>query len=110
MTKRTSDAPEPKTLSEYLRLFFTGFAMGAADIVPGVSGGTMAFILGVYEMLINAIKSFNLDAVRLLSATQIQRLARPRFPALPAGIGPGLGVGDSAALQFSQQHDGRSRR
>ena len=66
MTKRTSDAPEPKTLSEYLRLFFTGFAMGAADIVPGVSGGTMAFILGVYEMLINAIKSFNLDAVRLL--------------------------------------------
>ena len=38
----------PKTLRDYLRLFFTGIAMGAADIVPGVSGGTMAFILGVY--------------------------------------------------------------
>ena len=39
--------------------------MGAADIVPGVSGGTMAFILGIYETLIHAIKSFNFDALRL---------------------------------------------
>lgn len=35
-----------------------GFAMGAADIVPGVSGGTMAFILGIYEELIDAIALF----------------------------------------------------
>ena len=35
--------------------------MGAADVVPGVSGGTMAFILGIYERLINAIKSFDMD-------------------------------------------------
>ena len=42
--------------------------MGAADIVPGVSGGTMAFILGVYEQLINAIKSFNLDADSIAAA------------------------------------------
>ena len=40
--------------------------MGASDIVPGVSGGTMAFILGVYENLISAIKSFNLEALRML--------------------------------------------
>jgi putative membrane protein len=39
--------------------------MGSADIVPGVSGGTMAFILGVYEDLLNAIKSVNLETIRL---------------------------------------------
>jgi putative membrane protein len=39
------------TPQQYLRLFLTGIAMGASDIVPGVSGGTMAFILGVYENL-----------------------------------------------------------
>ncbi len=36
-----------------------GFAMGAADVVPGVSGGTMAFILGIYTRFIDAIKSFD---------------------------------------------------
>lgn len=42
------------------RLFFylKGMAIGAADIVPGVSGGTIAFIAGIYERLINALKSF----------------------------------------------------
>jgi len=59
------DLSKPQTIGHYARLFFSGFAMGAADIVPGVSGGTMAFILGVYETLINAIKSFNLDAARM---------------------------------------------
>ena len=74
MKKRIDGSAQPRTLVEYLRLFFTGFAMGAADIVPGVSGGTMAFILGVYEQLINAIKSFNLDAIRLLLQLKIGEL------------------------------------
>ena len=39
--------------------------MGAADVVPGVSGGTIAFITGIYEELINSIKGFNLVALRL---------------------------------------------
>ena len=39
-------------------LVLRGFCMGAADIVPGVSGGTMAFILGIYEELIDAIRIF----------------------------------------------------
>lgn len=54
-----------RTPAQLLRLFFTGIAMGTADVIPGVSGGTMAFILGIYEDLLNAIKSFNLDAARL---------------------------------------------
>jgi putative membrane protein len=58
------DLSQPSTPMEYARLFFSGFAMGASDIVPGVSGGTMAFILGVYETLLNAIKSFNIEAIQ----------------------------------------------
>ena len=40
------------------KLILTGFCMGAADIVPGVSGGTMAFILGIYEELVDSIRRF----------------------------------------------------
>jgi putative membrane protein len=65
---------QPKTPLEYARLFFTGMAMGAADTVPGVSGGTMAFILGVYGDLLHAIKSFNLDAIRLALRFKIKEL------------------------------------
>jgi putative membrane protein len=68
------DLSQPRKPSQYLRLVLTGFAMGAADIVPGVSGGTMAFILGVYENLIDAIKAFNLDAIRLLLGLQFKAL------------------------------------
>lgn len=49
-----------------IRIFFTGLAMGIADLIPGVSGGTMAFILGVYEQLLNAIKSFNLRLLKTI--------------------------------------------
>jgi putative membrane protein len=50
----------------YITLWLKGFCMGAADVVPGVSGGTMAFILGIYEELLSAIRSFNLTFFRLL--------------------------------------------
>lgn len=43
-----------------LGIALRGFCMGAADVVPGVSGGTMAFILGIYTRFIDAIKSFDL--------------------------------------------------
>lgn len=47
-------------------LFLSGSVMGAADVVPGVSGGTMAFILGIYGELIETIKAFNLDLARMI--------------------------------------------
>jgi len=49
-----------------ISLFFKGMAMGAANVIPGVSGGTIALITGIYERLINAIKSFDLKALKLL--------------------------------------------
>lgn len=60
----TSDYVFPYSLrmmhiaKRHIGLFLRGFCMGAADIVPGVSGGTMAFILGIYEELIDAIALF----------------------------------------------------
>lgn len=74
MKTNDQDLSQPETLKQYLRLVLTGFAMGAADIVPGVSGGTMAFILGVYETLIDAIKSFNLKALRLAVGLDFKEL------------------------------------
>jgi len=68
------DLSKPSTPTEYARLLGTGFAMGAADIVPGVSGGTMALIMGVYETLIDAIKSFNLDAIKLAIGFKVKEL------------------------------------
>ena len=50
----------------YLLLVLKGCAMGAADVVPGVSGGTIAFITGIYEELIDSIKSIDLHALKLL--------------------------------------------
>lgn len=55
---------DPHTWPERVYLFFTGFCMGAADIVPGVSGGTMAFIMGIYEDLLEGIKSFNVQLIK----------------------------------------------
>lgn len=48
--------------------------MGASDVVPGVSGGTMAFILGIYEELIDAIKSFDLKSLKLLITLKFRLL------------------------------------
>lgn len=50
----------------YPLLILRGCAMGAADVVPGVSGGTIAFITGIYEELIDSIKAVDLQAVKLL--------------------------------------------
>lgn len=55
-----------KEKKNYLLLVLKGCAMGAADVVPGVSGGTIAFITGIYEELINSIKSIDLQALKLL--------------------------------------------
>ncbi|WP_219855957.1 DUF368 domain-containing protein [Pontibacter mangrovi] len=57
---------ERRSLREYLLLFAKGAGMGAADVVPGVSGGTIAFITGIYEELLGSIRSVNGEALKLL--------------------------------------------
>tara|TARA_Y200000002_G_scaffold255631_1_gene212055 strand:+ start:5133 stop:6053 length:921 start_codon:yes stop_codon:yes gene_type:complete len=51
---------------KFFLLFLKGFGMGAANVIPGVSGGTIALVTGVYEELIESLKSFNIQAIRLL--------------------------------------------
>ena len=50
----------------YFWLYLKGMAMGCADVVPGVSGGTIAFITGIYTELLDSIKSINLNALKIL--------------------------------------------
>ena len=51
------EKPRTRTkLGDYAGVLLSGFAMGSADVVPGVSGGTIAFILGIYEELIGSIR------------------------------------------------------
>lgn len=57
---------------KYLILVIKGIAMGAANVIPGVSGGTIALITQIFERLINAIKSFNLHAIKLLIRGRIK--------------------------------------
>ncbi|RUO37093.1 DUF368 domain-containing protein [Aliidiomarina taiwanensis] len=61
-------------MKQHWQTFIKGTAMGAADIVPGVSGGTLAFILGIYARLLQALSSFNLAALQLLGKGQFKRL------------------------------------
>ena len=52
-------------MREFILNFIKGLGMGAANVIPGVSGGTIALITGIFERLINSIKSFNLEALKL---------------------------------------------
>ncbi|MDD2491073.1 MAG: DUF368 domain-containing protein [Bacteroidales bacterium] len=53
-------------MRKYILTFFKGIAMGAADVVPGVSGGTIAFLTGIYTELLSSIKSINFNNLKLL--------------------------------------------
>jgi putative membrane protein len=66
------ETSKPRTLGKYFILVLKGFCMGAADVVPGVSGGTMAFILGIYQELIIAIKSVDLKFFKLILSGRIK--------------------------------------
>ena len=61
-------------MQKYLSLFLKGMAMGAADVVPGVSGGTIAFITNIYEELIGNLSRFDAHAIKLLFRGQFRDL------------------------------------
>ncbi|MGW8122625.1 DUF368 domain-containing protein [Roseivirga echinicomitans] len=63
-----------KNIKEFILLYFKGIAMGSADVVPGVSGGTIAFITGIYETLLNSIRSVDLQALQYLKKFQFKAL------------------------------------
>jgi len=78
-----------QSLRNFIILAIKGFLMGAANVIPGVSGGTMALILGIYEELINAIRSINLKFLRRITRFNIKEaLSSVSWPFLvPVGLG-----------------------
>lgn len=64
-------SPGPRTSTDYIILWLKAFAMGVADLIPGVSGGTIAFITGIYNQLLGAVAS--------LDRTVFSALLRGRF-------------------------------
>jgi len=82
----------PANLKRFLqpvRVFIVGFCMGIADLIPGVSGGTIAFISGIYDQLIDGLKRFDLEALRLGLKFRIKALFEriPVFFFIPLGLG-----------------------
>lgn len=80
-----------RTVKDYAVILLKGLGMGAADVVPGVSGGTIAFITGIYEELLNTIKGFNLSALKVLTQQGIgafwKKINGTFLVALLGGIG-----------------------
>ena len=60
-------------MKRYLFLFLKGIAMGIANVIPGVSGGTVALITGIYEELINSLKSFDKNALKYILSFKINK-------------------------------------
>ena len=65
-------SPGPTSIRNAVILCLKGICMGSADVIPGVSGGTIALITGIYENLIVAIKSIDLSTVRKLLKLDIK--------------------------------------
>ena len=65
---------QQRKLIHYLVISLKGMAMGAADVVPGVSGGTIAFISGIYEELLTSISSINFKTLKLLKKHGIKEV------------------------------------
>ena len=61
---------------EYILLTIKGIGIGAANVIPGVSGGTIAFLTGIFERLINCLKSFNLRTTKLLFQGKFRQWAK----------------------------------
>lgn len=77
------------SIKRKIRLFFTGLTMGMADLVPGVSGGTMAFVFGIYDELLYTIKILTGTVPKLLLKGKLKKALRiiPFGFILPLGIG-----------------------
>ena len=79
-----------------LSLLGKGFCMGTADVIPGVSGGTMALLLGIYQRLLEAIRSFDLTLLRIVA----RRDWGGAFAHIDIAWLVPLGIGIFAALMF----------
>jgi len=86
-----------KNTGDKMKLAMKGAAMGIAEVIPGVSGGTIAFVTGIYERLINAIKSLDFEFVRYVLKFKIAKawmhIDGPFLAFLLLGMFAGIVVG-----------------
>ncbi|MCB9195246.1 MAG: DUF368 domain-containing protein [Flavobacteriales bacterium] len=97
-----------RTIKDYLLISVKGLGMGAADVVPGVSGGTVAFITGIYEELLTSISSINLKALKVLKNDGLKAFWEHVngwfFVALLGGIGVSVVSLAKVATYFMDHH------
>ncbi len=77
-------------MKSFILILLKGVGMGAANVIPGVSGGTIALITGVLERLVNAIKSFDLKAIRLILSGRLKEFGRHTDFVFLLAIGLGI--------------------
>ena len=63
-------------MNQYIANFLKGMGVGSANVIPGVSGGTIALITGIFERLIDALKSLNLTAIKLFFTGKFKEFAK----------------------------------
>jgi len=81
-------------------LMLRGLAMGVAEVIPGVSGGTIAFITGIYETLLEAIKSVNIELFRLLVKGKFAAIWEQLNGRFLLFLIAGMGIGIVAGVFF----------
>lgn len=85
-------------MNSFVHTFVTGFCMGAADVVPGISGGTVALLCGIYRRLLTAIGRFDLSAMGLLRRGRFGELAQHLDLGFVVTLLSGLACGFSLSL------------
>ena len=79
-------------MNQYIANFLKGIGVGSANVIPGVSGGTIALITGIFERLINALKSCNLTAIKLFFTGKFKEFAQHIDLWFLASVGAGVVV------------------
>lgn len=79
-------------LSEYILTAVKGACMGAADVIPGVSGGTIAFIMGIYDKFVASLAAINAEAVKLFFTGKFKELWRHINGGFLLSLVVGIGV------------------
>lgn len=79
-------------MNQFINNFFKGIGIGSANVIPGVSGGTIALITGIFERVVNSLKSFNMTALKLLFTGKFKEFAKHTDLVFLCSVGLGVAV------------------
>ena len=81
---------QPMSILRFVGLVLNGAAMGAASVIPGVSGGTLALITGIYEDLIGTLNSFGWQAGKLFFKADFRKCFEHLYGPFTCALGGGV--------------------